>query len=95
MKRISRVRRGQRGWAGIVMLLLALVVVGFVVRAALKQMGLADQPAAGAVAGHPPTASRGSPTPAAATAIERARGLQDEVLKQGVRTDEQLKAVER
>jgi len=75
------------------MLLLALVVVGFVVRAALKHMGLSDESTVGVVSGQAATAPRaagvgGSP-------IDRARGVQDQVLEQGARADEQLKAVDR
>ena len=86
MRRIPSGARRQRGWAGLVMLLLALVVVGFVVRTALKHMGLSEETTVGVVSGQPASAAQ-SP-------IERARGVQDQVLEQAVRVDQQLKAVD-
>ena len=39
------VRHRQRGWVGLVVILLALAIVALVARTALKQYGLLDDPA--------------------------------------------------
>ena len=64
------VRHRQRGWVGLVVILLALAIVALVARTALKQYGLLDDPA--------------KPRPAAAGAseTERAKGV-EEMVKQG------------
>jgi hypothetical protein len=93
--RKSRAR--QRGWIGIVMLLVGLVVVAFLAKEALKQFGLVPSTAAtktGTKAASPGERARapgamdvdatdlGSAPVAPASALERARGVQDMVNKQ-------------
>ena len=85
--------RREQGWAGLVVLLLALLIAGFLARSVLKQMGME---AAGSPvdARHPTATARGDsravPTPAAA--IERARGVEGELLR---RAEETNAAIER
>ena len=102
MRHVAIDRRRQRGWAGMVMLLLALVVVGLVVRSVLKQMGLTEGAAsvsvtrdAAAASSNDASANMPSPAaPAAASPIQRARSVQDEVLRQGARVEQQLKSAD-
>ena len=100
MRHVAIGRRRQRGWAGIVMLLLALVVVGVVVRSMVKQMGLADDSPGVAVTRDATAAPRSDTTQGAApasqgSAMDRAHAVQEQVLRQGARADEQLKAGDR
>ena len=83
----------QRGWVGIVVLLLALVIVAVIAQTVIKQYGLlggldqrlqtarpGEAPRApGAVA---PAAIDPTTTPVPANALERARGLESVVQKQ-------------
>ena len=92
--------RYQRGWAGIVMLLAALVLVGFLVRSALKQMGLSDGPSSAIVTGRVQPRSASTPlapldAASAAAPIDRARAVQTDVLRQGAAAEERLKAMDR
>jgi hypothetical protein len=74
----------QRGWIGLIVLLAALVIVGFLAKNALQQYGLGGSPA---------PATKGMPIDAASTdlttaptprnALERARGLESSVQQQG------------
>jgi hypothetical protein len=76
-------RDRQRGWVGLVVILLALVVVALVARTALKQYGLLDDPAKprpAAAAGASEAAQAAAVTPR--NALERARGVED-MVKQG------------
>ena len=82
-----RTRRRQRGWLGLVVMLLALVVVAMLGRTVLREMGL--------LGGRPPVADSGgrdrlppgatpagdaSPaTPASSAPIDRARAVEDMV----------------
>ena len=73
----------QRGWLGMIVILLALVIVALVARTALEQYGLLDEPGKA----QPAAAPGASETEQAATitprnALERARGVQD-MVKQG------------
>ena len=76
-------RHHQRGWVGLVLILLALVIVGLAARSALKSYGLAEDPAKTRRAAAPGASEAEQ---AAATtprnALERARGVQD-MVKQG------------
>ena len=85
----------QGGWVGLIVILLALAIVGWLSKDALKQYGLVPGPAKVAE----PTGLQRSPTPAAvsdfsgsATAtpsfqapVERARGV-EETLRRGAET---------
>jgi ABC-type proline/glycine betaine transport system substrate-binding protein len=76
-------RHRQRGWVGLVVILLALVIVALVAKTALKQYGLVDDPSKAQRA----TAARATEAEQAATvtprnALERARGVED-MVKQG------------
>jgi hypothetical protein len=73
----SRIR--QRGWAGLVVLLLALLIVGFLAKDAIVKYGLSgstvvSQPGKGAPTANAPTAPPGSAESIrSGTPIERAR----------------------
>ena len=74
-------RRRQRGWVGLVVILLALVIVAVLARTALKQYGLLDDPAkAPAASGASEAAQAATVTPR--NALERAKGVED-MVKQG------------
>ncbi len=83
----------QRGWVGLIVILVALVIVAVLAREALKQYGLASgapatragtpaerarSPGAGGVEAFDPGAAPASP----ASAIERARGVEDTLKRQ-------------
>ena len=71
-------RRRQRGWVGLVVILLALVIVAVLARTALKQYGLLDDPAkAPAASGASEAAQAATVTPR--NAHERAKGGEDMV----------------
>jgi hypothetical protein len=84
----------QRGWAGLVMILVALAIVAFLAKDALKGYGLASSPAALTKAGTPAERARapgaggiealdlGSAPAAPTSALERARGVEDMVKQQ-------------
>jgi hypothetical protein len=84
----------QRGWAGLVMILVALAIVAFLAKDALKGYGLASRPTAPTKAGTPAGRARapgaggiealdlGSAPAAPAAALERARGVEDMVKQQ-------------
>lgn len=76
-------RAHQRGWVGLVLILLALVIVALSARTALKAYGLfddSDKPRRAAVHGANETEQAATITPR--NAIERAKGVQD-MVKQG------------
>jgi hypothetical protein len=87
-------RARQRGWIGFVVILLALAIVAILARDALKQYGLGFGGAVATKAGTPGERARapgavgveamdlGSAPGAPATALERARGVEDMVKKQ-------------
>jgi hypothetical protein len=84
----------QRGWAGLVMILVALAIVAFLAKDALKGYGLATRPAVPTKAGTPAERARapgaggiealdlGSAPVTPASALERARGVEDMVKQQ-------------
>ena len=87
-------RGRQRGWIGLVMILVALVIVGYLAKDALKAYGLGSAPKAAVKAGTPGERVRApgaigaealdldsAPT-APASALERARGVEDMVKQQ-------------
>jgi hypothetical protein len=71
LRRRTRPQR-QRGWIGLVALLLALAIVGWLAMSALKGYGVAGKPAAGAP-GAAPTDPRERARAVEQTVIERAR----------------------
>jgi len=76
-------RHRQRGWLGLVVILIALVIVALTARTALKQYGLLDdsskaRPVAKPGANEVEQAAAVTP----GGALERARGVQD-MVKQG------------
>jgi hypothetical protein len=76
-------RDQQRGWVGLVLILLALVIVALAARSALKSYGLVDDPARtrhAAAPGASEAEQAAAITPR--NALERARGVQD-MVKQG------------
>jgi hypothetical protein len=94
---VSRGR--QRGWIGIVMILVALVIVAVLAKEGLKAYGLGSAPKATTKAGTPGERARApgaigaeamdldsAPT-APASALERARGVEDMVNKQAAERD--------
>ena len=74
----TRARQG--GWAGLIGLLLALVIVALLGRTLLKQMGLFAEPQA--VAGKPGSTQVEHAAPAVTAPIERARALEKQVQQQ-------------
>ena len=87
----------QRGWVGLVVMLIALAIVAFLAKDALKQYGLLSGVGAERASTAPAerqrnpgldgTAADGTSN-APATPIERARGLEDTIKRQ---TEEQAK----
>ena len=84
----------QGGWAGLVVILIALLVVAFLAKDALKEYGLVPGAAAPMKAGTPGERARsaaatgaealdvGSAPTAPATPLERARGVEEMVKRQ-------------
>ncbi len=89
----------QRGWIGLVMILVALAIVGYLAKDALKAYGLSSAPKAATKAGTPGERTRapgaigaealdlGSAPMAPASALERARGVEDMVKQQAAERD--------
>ena len=87
-------RGRQRGWIGLVMILVALAIVGYLAKDALKAYGLTSAPKATTKAGTPGERARApgaigaeavdldSAPVAPANALERARGVEDMVKQQ-------------
>ena len=85
-----RTSHRQRGWVGLVVLLLALVIIGVLGQTILRQMGLlsgdrmttkaAGPRAPGGVGAAPIDATAATPVPA--NAVERARGLESTLQQQ-------------
>ena len=67
---------GQRGWVGLLVVLLALVVVGLLAKTALKAYGVLDEPKQ-AKPGATEVEQAATITPR--NALERAKGVQDMV----------------
>jgi hypothetical protein len=86
-------RDRQRGWVGLLVLLLALVIVGLVTRSALRAYGLFDEPDKPR-----PVATPGASEADQAAAItprnalERARGVQDMVKEQAIEQEKRIDA---
>ena len=93
---------GQRGWVGLIALLIALVIVGLLSQKLLKQMGLLSEDRVTTKAGPRGPAGIGAvpldvtgATPTPGNAIERAKGLESTLQQQsqdmGQRIDAQTK----
>lgn len=76
-------RRSQRGWIGLLALLVALAIVGWLAMGALKGYGVASKPAASAP-GAPPSDPR-----------ERARAVEQTVIEQARETAKAVEAAEK
>ncbi len=80
--------RRQRGWLGLIGLLLALVIVAVLAQKVLKTYGLLSEPATKSAGERGPGEISPAPmdasvvTPAPRAAIERARGLENAVQQQ-------------
>jgi hypothetical protein len=86
-------RAHQRGWVGLVVILLALVIVGLLARSALKAYGVVDE----ADKAHPVAAPGANETERAAAvtprnALERARGVQDMVQQGAIDQEKRIDA---
>jgi hypothetical protein len=84
----------QRGWAGLIMLLIVVLIVGWLAKDALREYGLLPAPGEGAAESREPTGLQRSPTPAAVSEtppdtastsyqrpLERARSVESEVTR--------------
>lgn len=84
----------QRGWLGLIGLVLALVIVALLARTILKEYGLAGGSASAArhvsVPGAPDVEAAANVTPK--NAVARARALQDEVRKQAADEEKRIDA---
>ena len=88
----------QGGWAGLIVLLVALVIVAVLAQTALRRYGLlagAASPAKTATAPGPRDANQAEPDPATVAptprnALERARGVQAEVRRQADEVNKQI-----
>ncbi|TMH08772.1 MAG: hypothetical protein E6H67_00590 [Betaproteobacteria bacterium] len=90
----ARFPRRQRGWVGIIVLLLALLIVAVLAQTVLKQSGLLGGFDQSSTSARPGDAGRGpgviapasvdatAATPTPANALERARGVESTVQKQ-------------
>jgi hypothetical protein len=97
MIRFEATRARQRGWVGLIVLVVALVIVGMLVKTVLKDYGLTGNtgPASKATAvdsvSHDVTTTEVTPR----NALERARGLESAVQQQAAdqakRIDDALK----
>ena len=73
-----RSHAGQRGWVGLLVVLLALVIVGLLAKTALKAYGVFDEP--GKTETRPgATEAERAATVTPRNALERAKGVQDMV----------------
>ncbi len=98
MKRFADSAIRQRGWAGIAVLLLALVVVGFVFRYLAKQMEQSDSPPVAAVSASPAAGSADAVARTSGTAkspLEKARGLEADVLRAGAAAETRATSVDK
>jgi hypothetical protein len=82
----------QRGWVGLIVLLLALVIVAFLAQTALKHYGLLAPADAPSARGQAPDASvqLDSATTTPRNAIERARGVENAVRRQADELGKQI-----
>lgn len=85
-----RTRRHQSGWAGLIAILLALVIVGLVARTALKSYGLLGDPKTqhAAAPGASEVDQAAATTPG--DALKRARGVEDMVRQQAAEQEKHI-----
>ena len=99
---MMKARARQRGWLGLIAILIALVIVALLAQKLLKTYGLVPGAASAQQAGArgpglaaPAAGDPTSATPAPTNPIERARGLEQQVQRDaqdlGKRIDEQTK----
>lgn len=81
----------QRGWVGLLLLLMALVIAGFLVRTAAKQLGATERPEDPAITKSAGDASTPGVAGAVTTPIDRARGVEAEVLRRKDDLDERVR----
>jgi hypothetical protein len=82
-------RNRQRGWVGLVLILLALVIVALSAKSALKGYGLLDdKPVHAAAPGANETEQAAAITPR--NALERAKGVQDLVNQGAVEQEKRI-----
>jgi hypothetical protein len=86
------VRHRQRGWVGLVVILLALVIVALTARTALKQYGILDgaDKASASVAKPGATEVEQAAATTPRNALERARGVQDMVREQAIEQEKRI-----
>lgn len=85
-------RDRQRGWAGIVVLLVAVLIVAFLSKdALLKYLGPATTVKRPGTAAGTSEAAGEAAAPAPATALERAQGLQNMLQKESEKRGEPLR----
>jgi cytochrome c-type biogenesis protein CcmH/NrfG len=77
-----RRRNRQGGWVGIIVLLLAVLIVAMLGKTLLQQMGLSGAPSKDRAVARPGNVDVDTATPAPMQALERARGLQQQVQQQ-------------
>lgn len=80
----------QRGWAGLIGLLLALLIVFLLGRTLLKQMGLLGGASQAAAVSAPGSAQTTVATPSVTAPMERARALQEQVREQARANEERI-----
>ncbi|MEO5699687.1 MAG: hypothetical protein ABIS17_11685 [Casimicrobiaceae bacterium] len=81
----------QRGWAGLLLLLVALVIVGFLVRTAANQLGATVRPETPAITRSTGDASTPGEAGALTAPIDRARGVEAEGLRRKNDLDERVR----
>ena len=84
-------RDRQRGWVGLVLILLALVIVGLSARSALKAYGLVDdhdKPRHAAAPGASEAEQAAAITPR--NALERAKGVEDLVKRGAIEQEKRI-----
>jgi hypothetical protein len=85
-------RTRQRGWIALIGLLLALVIVGMLLKTVMDQYGLTRKPGtAGQATGLDPVSQDTAVAPPPREAMERARGLEANVQQQAA---EQVKRID-
>jgi hypothetical protein len=82
----------QRGWVGLVVILLALVIVALTARTALKQYGILDDADKAKAAAVKPGATEVEQASAMTprNALERARGVEDMVKQQAIEQEKRI-----
>ena len=82
----------QRGWVGLVVLLLALAIVALLVHTALKQYGVFQDPAARPAAAPGASEADQAAVVTPRSALERARGVESMVKEQAIEQEKRIDA---